>query len=365
MNYKTIGKVLLTCLALLLTNEARSKTCFFPVFYQKMFKQAALQSEPEGNKILVAESDILTATGKNPDCKDGCMTHINNGRFDLLLRNATAEGPDLTPLSLRILQIRIGFQDLEGIASDTWVRIEKQQITNCFGTPISFKTVRSFNSATGHSASPEFLEPGEGIIGCVCLSQKDRRKTGKALIEVLYEPTVWMLDLSKNVQTERFENKILWRAQHKIRDLEQEGIRFFKFTVPNESQLPSDIRISLDDAQGLEIYNRRADHGWSQNIHDWQAGELTLSGKNAGRTFFLLVRSRRTSASGTLKTEYMTGRDRMTDSGSVMAEKDVDVFTPTAIGPPSTRIFKAYALSMGAGFGTAPAEGLPCCTGLN
>lgn len=364
MNFKTIGLVLLTCLVLHLPGEARSKTCFFPVFYEKMFKQAALQSEPEGNAILVAESDTLTATGKDPNCKVGCMTHINNGRFDLLLRNATAEGPDRAPLSLRIHRIRLGFQDLEGLTSDTWVQIGKQQITACFGTPISFKTGRTYNSAKGHSASPEFLEPGEGIIGCVCLSQKDRRKTGKALIEVLYEPTVWMLDLSKNVQTERFENKILWRAQHKIRDLEQDDIRFYKFTVPNESQVPSDIRIFLDDAQGLEIYNRRADHGWSQNIQDWQAGELTSSGKNAGKTFFLLVRSMRASASGTLKTEYMTGLDNMTDSGSVMAGKDVDVFAPTSVGPPSTRIFKAYALGIGGG-GTAPADTVPCCAGLN
>ena len=365
MNYKTIGKVLLTVLVLLQTNEARSKTCFFPVFYEKMFKQAALQSEPEGNTILVAESDTLTATGKNPDCKDGCMTHINNGRFDLLLRNATAEGPDRAPLSLRIHRIRIGFQDLEGIASDTWVRIEKQQIANCFGTPISFKTFRSFDSAKGRSASPEFLEPGEGIIGCVCLSQKDRRKTGKAIIEVLYEPTVWMLDLSKNLQAERSENKILWRSQHKIRDLERDDIRFYKFTVPNESQVPSGIRIFLEDAQGLEIYNRRADHGWSQNFQDWQAGELSSSGENAGKTFFLLVRSMRASASGTLKTEHTTGLDNMTDSGSAIAGKDVDVFTPTPVGPSSNRIFKAYALGMGGGKGTATADSLPCCGGLN
>ncbi len=365
MKFKAILQVLLICVVIHLADEARSDPCFIPFFYEKMFTQTALLSKPQGNTILIAESDPLTATGKTADCKDGCMTHINNGRFDLLLRNATAEGSNRAPLSLRIHSIRLGFQDLEGLTSDTWVRIGKQQISTCFGTPVPFKTGRPFNSGHGYSASPEFLEPGEGIISCVCLSQKDRRKTGKALIEVLYQPTVWMLDLSENVRTEQFENKILWKAQHKIRDLEQDGIRYYKFTVPNETHLPSDIRIFLDDAQGLEIYNRRAEYGWSQNIGDWQAGELTSSGENAGKTYFFLVRSIQPSASGTLKTEYMTGLEIMTDSGSVMAGNDVDVFRPTPVGPAVIRTFEAYALGMGGRGETTPADTSPCCAGLN
>ncbi len=347
MKFKAMMQVLLICMVLQLTGEAWSKTCYMTVFYDKMFEPTTLQSEPKDNAILVAESDTLTALGETAGCKEGCTTsHTNNGRFDLLLRNAAAEGPDQAPLSLLIQQIRIGFQDPEGRISSEWVQIEKQQIATGFGTPISFETSRPFNSPKGHSENPEFLEPGEGIIGCVSLSQKDREKTGKALIEVLYEPTVWMLDLSKNLQTEPIENKIIWRAQHKIHDLEKDGLRFYKFTVPSKTQDSSDIRIwiSLDNGQGLEIYNRRADHGWSQNIQDWQAGELTVSAENAGKTFFLLVRSTGASASGTLKAEYMTGEEAMKDVGSVMAEKDVDGFAPTSVGPPSTRIFKAYVL---------------------
>jgi len=350
-----------------LTGEANSETCFTSFFYDKMFEQTPLQSEPNNSAILVAESDPLTALGETAGCKEGCTTsHTNNGRFDLLLRNTAAEGPDQAPLSLRIHQIRIGFEDLDGNVSSEWVQIEKQQIAACFGTPISFNKGRPFNSAGGHSANPEFLEPGEGIIGCVCLSQKNRRKTGKALIEVLYEPTAWMRDLSKSLQSESVENRILWTAQHKINDLEQDSIRFYRFTVPGKTQDASDIRIwiSPDSSQGLEIYNRRADHGWSKNIHEWQAGEPVLSGGKAGETFFILVRSTGASASGTLKVEYKTGKDTMKDTGSVVAEKDAAVFAPTPVGPPVTRIFKAYALGTGDG-GEDESLTPSCCAGLN
>lgn len=268
MKFKTIWQALLICLVLQFTGEAWSDPCFTPLFYEKMFEQTALQSEPKGNGIIVAESDPLTAKGKTAECKDGCMTHINNGRFDLLFRNVAAQGPDRAPLSLRIHRIRIGFQDLDGLVSSNWVRIEKQGIAACFGTPTSFKTGRAFNSPDGYSAKPEFLEPGEGIIGCVCLSPKDRKRTGKALIELVYEPTVWMLDLSQSVRSEASENKIHWRAEHNIRDLAQDSIRFYKFTAPDKAQDFSDIRIFLDEAQGLEIYTRGADQAWSQDIHD-------------------------------------------------------------------------------------------------
>lgn len=356
MKFKAIWQVLLIFMVLLTAGEARSETCFMSTYYEKMFEQTALQSESKDKAILVAESDPLTATGKTDHCKDGCHTPLNNGRFDLLLRNAAAEGPDQAPLSARIHRIRVGFQNQEGRLSSNWVHIENEQIADRFGTSVSFKTGRPFDSPKGHSANPEFLEPNENFIGCVSLSKEDRRKTGKAVIEVVYEPTVWMLDLSKKFRTEPFENKILWEAQHEIRDLEQDGIRFYKFTVPNEAQEASDIRIFLDNTQGLEIYSRKAERGWSQNIHDWQAGELTSAGENAGTTFYLLVRSARTSSSGILKAEYTTNQETMMNSGSGMAEKNADVFEPTPVGPPSTQIFKAYALGEDGGVGKIPAN---------
>jgi len=365
MKLKKLLQILFICVVLQLTGELRAKTCYMSFFYETIFQQTPLQFEPDDNPILVAESDPLTALGKTAVCKEGCTTsHTNNGRFDLLLRNTAAKAPDQAPLSLRINQIRLGFEDIDGSVSSAWVQIETQQIAACFGTPISFKKSRPFNAAGGHSANPEFLEPGEGIIGCVCLSQKDRRKTGKALIEVIYEPVVWMRDVSENLQTETVENKILWKAQHKISDIGQDDIRFYNFTVPEKTQDPSDMRIFLDNSQGLEIYTRRADHAWSQNIQDWQAGELILSGENTGRTFFVLVRSTGDSASGILRTEYKTGKDFKTGTESIMPEKDVPVFEPTPVGPPSTRIFKAHALGSGEK-GDKASHTPPCCAGPN
>ncbi|MEX1299997.1 MAG: hypothetical protein AB1Z38_04750 [Desulfotignum sp.] len=349
MTFKKIWPLLFICMVLQLPGEAESKPCFMSVFYDKMFKQTPLQSEKNDNPILVAESDPLTALGNTAVCHDeGCnLSHTNNGRFDLLLRNTAAEGNDQVPLSLIIHQIRIGFQDLEGQVSSQWVQIGKQQIGDCFGTPISFKKGSPFNAAAGLSANPEFLEPGEGIIGCVCVSQQDRRKTGKAIIEVRYEPAVWMLDLSKNGQAEQIENSFRWRAQHKVHDLAQDHIRFFKFTVPHEPQDLIDIQITLENAQGLEIFYRMADHGWSRNIDGWQPGTPALSGENAGKTAFLLVRSTRSSASGTLAAEYMTRREITGDAGSAMGENNIDGFAPTPVGQSSTRIFKAFSLGTG------------------
>lgn len=94
-------------------------------------------------------------------------------------------------------------------------------------------------------------------------------------------------------------------------------------------------------------------------------GELTLSGEKAGNTFYLLVRSIRSFASGTLKVRYMTGPDTITDTGPGKAGKDSDGFAPTPVGPLSTKLFKAHALAMGGGGQAAKADTLSCCAGMD
>lgn len=191
MKIRRRGWLLIAVLLLSPAANGGAETCFTPLYYPAMFQPVALQPEAGGNPNLIAESDVLTATGKDPhDTGNGCMCGVNNGRFDLLLRNAEAVAPDRAAVSFRIQSIRIAFQDREGTLSDRTVRIEDARIDDCFGTPMPLKTYRSFDDSRGRAKSPRILEPGEGIMGCVCISAKDRTRTGKARIEVTYEPVV-------------------------------------------------------------------------------------------------------------------------------------------------------------------------------
>ncbi len=169
--------------------DAIAKTCFIPLYYSAMFKPVSLKAEAGGSPNLMAESDIVAATGKSPH-GEGCMCGLNYGRFDLLLRNAEAVGPDRIQVSFRLQAIRIAFQDKEGNISDRAVRIEGAQIDRCFGTPMPLKAYRSFDDGRGRSKMPQILEPGEGIMGCICIAAKDRNRNGEVRIEVAYEPVV-------------------------------------------------------------------------------------------------------------------------------------------------------------------------------
>ena len=191
MNIKRCGWLLLAVLCLNPAANSRAGTCFTPLYYPAMFEAVALQAETGGNPNLMAESDVLTATGKDPhDTGKGCMCGVNNGRFDLILRNAEAVRPDQIPVSFRLRAVRIAFRDKGGTVSDRTVRIEESRIDKCFGTPMPLKAHRSFDDPRGQAQTPRILEPGEGIMGCVCLSAADRSRTGEARIEVAYEPVV-------------------------------------------------------------------------------------------------------------------------------------------------------------------------------
>lgn len=191
MDIKRCGWLLAAVLFLSPAVNGGAETCFTPLYYPAMFKPVALQAETGGNPNLIAESDVLTATGKDPHDKGkGCMCGVNNGRFDLLLRNAEAEGSAQAPVFFRIRAIKIAFQDLEGNLSDRTVRIEDARIEDCFGTSMPLKTYRSFDDPHGRTKTPRILEPGEAIMGCVCIAAQDRARTGKARIYVAYEPVV-------------------------------------------------------------------------------------------------------------------------------------------------------------------------------
>jgi len=198
MNTKRCGWLLLVLVCICPAANGDAETCFTPLYYPAMFEPVALQAETGGKANLMAESDVLTATGKDPhDTGNGCMCGVNNGRFDLVLRNAEAVGPDRVPVSFRLLAVRIAFRDKAGTVSDRTVRIEGSRIDKCFDTPMPLKAYRSFDDGRGRSKMPQILEPGEGIMGYICLSAADRRRTGEARIEVAYEPVVPAADDSE------------------------------------------------------------------------------------------------------------------------------------------------------------------------
>ena len=163
MKIKRCGWLLLAVLCLSPAANNGAETCFTPLYYPAMFEPVALQAETCGNPNLMAESDVLTATGKDPhETGNECIYGVNNGSFDLILRNAEAMGPDRIPMSFRLRAVRIAFRDKEGTVSDRTVRIEDSKIDKCFGTPMPLKVYRSFDDPAGRRRRPESWSPEKG-----------------------------------------------------------------------------------------------------------------------------------------------------------------------------------------------------------
>jgi hypothetical protein len=324
-----------------------------------MFEPVALQAEAGGNPNLIAESDSLAATGKDPhDTGNGCMCGVNNGRFDIVLRNAEAVEPDRVPVSFRLRAVRIAFRDKEATVSDRTVRIEDSRIDNCFGTPMPLKAYRSFDDPRGQASTPRVLEPGEGIMGCVCVSAQDRTRTGETRIEVAYEPVVPVLDLSAGIKAGR-------SVRQAFEDLERGAFRCFRLSLPGAPDRLRELRIELRGEGGLQLYSRRAEDGWSSDLNDWRTGSGAVSAGTAVETVLLVVRSAQAGASGTL--EIGSG----TASGAGAASPDSE--TPRsessfiAAGHASARVFRAHVLSIGGrGEGETMLVSLfempPCCS---
>ncbi len=359
MNIKRCGWLLLTVLCLSPALNAGAETCYTPMYYPAMFEAVALQAEAGGNPNLKAGSDVLTATGKDPDDKgEGCMCGINNGRFDLILHNAGALGAERVPVSFRLRAVRIAFRDKKGTVSDRAVRIEDARIDQCFGTPMPLKAYRSFDDPRGQAQTPRILEPGEGIMGCVCLAAADRSRTGEARIEVAYETVVPVLDLSAEISGGRSVRQV-------FEGLEKGAFRSFRLSLPDHPDRFEDLRIDLRGDSGLQLYSRRAEDGWSSDLDDWRTGAAAVSAGAAGKTVLLLVRSVQADASGAL--EIRSGAGSGTGIAPTEAEASVAETSFIPAGPAAVRVFRAHVLSISSGAeGEAPlipvTETAPCCS---
>jgi hypothetical protein len=117
----------------------------------------------------------------------------------------------------------------------------------------------------------------------------------------------------------------------------------FRFTAPDSELNTSNIQIKLGNAKGLQIFSRKAQSGWTDNIAEWREGVPSISAADAGSIYHLLVRSSAAGASGILAIEYATGHA----PGAVAKTVGKGVFSYTPVGPPSKRVFQAFALGMG------------------
>lgn len=104
MNIKRCGWLLLNVLCLCPAANGEADSCFTPLYYPAMFETMILQAETGGNPNLMGQSDVLSATGKDPDgMGNGCMCGVKDGRFDLILRKAEAVGP----AAVRVVQAHV------------------------------------------------------------------------------------------------------------------------------------------------------------------------------------------------------------------------------------------------------------------
>jgi hypothetical protein len=220
------------------------------------------------------------------------------------------------------------------------------------------KAYRSFDDPRGQAQTPRILEPGEGIMGCVCLAAADRSRTGEARIEVAYEPVIPVLGLSA-------PNSVRQSVRLTLEGLEKGAFRSFRLSLPDAPDRLEDLRIDLRGDDGLQLYSRRAENGWSWDLSDWRTGATAVSGGTAGKTVLLLVRSEQTSASGTL----LIGSGAASGAGTESSDTEASVAGTSFIsaGTAGVRVFRAHILSIGGSSeGEAPlisvTKTAPCCS---
>ena len=328
----------------------------YPQIYYDMLLRPLAQEASGGDSRLVGLSDYLASKGKDPHAKEGsgCMCGVNHGRWDQIFRNTSEQDPGRPPVCFSLLELGLEFFNRKGKPQDCRFRIGPQRLPRCLDGAL---TTRGFHPYRGGwSKSPGLLEPGENLVGCLCLPPGQRHKSGFVKLKLRYQPLVFSRPLpGPGAQGEMGREGLVIRGNYAIKGLARGQGRYFRLRLPSGLR-PDRLVIELAGSRNLVLYTSPA---WRPRLADWHRGRLVR--KRPGRELWVLVRASADQGRGELRfhlnAPHTSPPPPLPSAGPWPR--------PVAVGPPGERVFKAYVL----GLGSAKAEAKstppphPCCSG--
>lgn len=359
-----IGLVCLLTMAfvILQTAQAHAAGCFPDLYYNAMFKPIAQQSYGDGDTRLVGMSDYLAAKGEDPHGKggSGCMCGVNNGRWDQMLLNRSNLDYERTPVTFKINAISARLFGREGNSLNTGFEINLSAVSGCMDGALKNKGWTPWR--LGHLAKPNILEPGENILGCVCLKPTDRSKSGFVKLHVNYTPLALVNPVpGPKTKPKISEKRLEFTDSYKFDSMSTGAGRYFRILPPVQKGMKLlAVDVELVQAKQLDLLTSPV---WHDKQAQWHKGMLKGAGlEPAG--LWILVRSKDKGAEGELVVrltyEFNGESSRMVQYKPVPVKLEM-----VKVGPAATRIFKSYVLGMAAKTNNAfeNATQRPCCDG--
>ncbi|BEQ15435.1 hypothetical protein FAK_25010 [Desulfoferula mesophila] len=317
-----------------------------------MFKPEALDALDGGDVRLQAFSDFLAAKGHDPHDTQGsgCMCGVNNGRWDQGLVNTSMQDAQRAPITFRMDRLDVEMFTREGKAQGRPFFLKASKIASCLNSGLNKGGHRRFDHSSGMVATPGTLEPGENLLGCMCLLPEDRGKSGYVKLKVDYTPLIAAAILpGPGASQQTGSGKSDLKQIVNIGPLEKGEARYFLLQAPAGAT----ATLTLAPAQGLALFT--ADK-WRPMQSEWKAGNLTGAGP-----LLIMVRALADKAQGALQLALSWNGSKIQIPAKPAPARLVSA------GKPASRVFKAYMLGMGNSSvkksSFDPGIKSPCCSG--
>lgn len=327
--------------------------CFAPIYYEHMFEPRFLEADSGGDSRLIGASDYVAAKGEDsPDHGHGAGCHgcsTNNGRWDQMFWNMSLEDAARVPVSFVLERIQIEPLDKEGRHIGRQGTLSSEVLASCFGTPVTLKGSFAFDAEQGLSARPDVIEPGEAVIGCLCLAAEDRHKSGTVKVTVSYRLAVHTLNLVLSAEPSApVGDSVQWKGAYRLENLSKGQGRYFRLLFPDGAYPGSSgVTLRLNGATDTELHTRPGSAGWTEEQSDWTSGTLQhLSGIDA-RESWVMVRSLADGGGVELEVVFQTSTQGAETLTAKQSETPPSGFALTDLNPGQERVFKAFVLGQG------------------
>ncbi len=348
---------------LLLADWAFAAGCFPDLYYNAMFKPVVQQAYEGGDNRLVGMSDYLAAKGEDPHDKggSGCMCGVNNGRWDQMLVNRSVRDVARAPVTFKINTLSARLFDRKGHPLNTGFEIEPSAASGCLDGALTTEGWDSWR--LGRIAKADILEPGENILGCVCLKPADRSKSGFVKLKVAYTPLALVHAVPAPKAIPKVSGKHLELTDSYTLERMRTGAgRYFRILPPARGDwklLSADA--ALQQAKQLDLFTSPV---WRSEQSQWHKGALKSEVLGA-EGLWLLVRAKGERAEGHLiiRLTYEFHGDPAQEQPYKPAPVEIK---RVKVGPHATRTFKSYVLGMASKTRNLleNATQRPCCDGM-
>ena len=343
--------------------QIQAAGCFPDLYYKAMFKPVAQQANEDGDNRLVGMSDFLAAKGKD-HCEEGgsgCMCGVNNGRWDQILLNRSNRDLTRVPVTFKINAITARLFDRQGKAMNTGFEISLTALENCMDGALNTEDFSPWR--LGQLKKANILEPGENILGCICLKPADRDKSGFVELKVDYTTVIpaYLVPSSK-ARIEVRRNHMELTDNYPIESIAHGSGRYFRIMPPPlENCDRVTVIVALENSENLDLFTSPVWHG---NQSQWKKGMLKAAVPDSG-SLWVLVRSSGRAAQGSLMVRLIY--QFREETGQMTRYKSLSTkLEQIEVGPSGTRTFKSYVLGLGSKTRNVleTTTQRPCCDGM-